>query len=352
VKQFLRVWRISIGAIFFLLCLRFQLATFYETGRGIWALEFLNITSLVLGIAMQGETIFAFTAAVPLLGGLDHIFPCYGQSPVLMTFSAIYIGGYIREILQGNGKPQDTVSIVPYGIDLVADLFLSCIVAALALQLISHRNETALWEILRTRSNVAFSDPYYFLSSAFLWISGIYFFRSLCAQGPNLASWIAPILLIWGLISFLFFSFQFITDIPGGWVTGYFSPFEDISSFGSITVSILIFTLASLSRNPSGHLPWKIMFIVLLASMVAASWSRATWLVAIIGIPIVLLFRASPTKAVVGFVCFFALIYVVDKNASRPSLHNNPYIARLGDLFRVEVISNKSPERMNIYYKA
>ena len=72
----------------------------------------------------------------------------------------------------------------------------------------------------------------YFLSSAFVYLQGLFYFDLLCAQFEPasfqskgsvgefdpIACWLTPILTIYTVTIFLFIIFQFTLGLPVGWV--------------------------------------------------------------------------------------------------------------------------------------
>jgi O-antigen ligase len=140
--------------------------------------------------------------------------------------------------------------------------------------------------------------------------------------------------------------------VPEGWtIAGYFSPYEDISSFGSLAVAVFLFFVATLGPGSRTRLFLQITFCFLLAVMVIASFSRATWLAAGVFL-LVVAWRRLPKKILAAFFAIAVVcVFAVNANVNNPRWRENPYWVRLVALVRFENPLNKDAGRINLYYK-
>jgi O-antigen ligase len=250
---------------------------------------------------------------------------------------------------------------------VITDILIAAIFLSLALQYWSHRGIVGLWPILFDRAVLGYGDPWYFLTSAFLWLQGLFYFRVVYAKcvafcdetaGSNVelspvAMWVRPVFAGYGVTMAVFLLFQYIYHIPEGWAgAGFQSPFEDISSFGSIAVTLFIFTVATLWTAKSYKLTLDILGGVSLLAMVVASWSRATWLAGSVFLLLIAVFRLPRIWTIALILGAVSTVVIINANSNRPSWLSQPYLARLVTLARLENPANKDSDRVNLYKKA
>jgi len=374
-------WQTALNVAFFLLCLRFQVAAVRSAGVDLGAALSLMAGAFVLAALDPLASLFAFTLAVPLLTGLSQNIFLSCAFPPSLVFSALWMGIGASKLLatlkRRSGKsdarrpPRDAVagqSILGAGLPtLVADILISSALLSLAWQLWRHREGTGLREAFFDRAVLGFGDPWYFLTSAFLWLQGLFYFRTLLSEwevqaasdvGANrcsvaIASWVRPVFAAYGLTLVTFILMQYLVGIPEGWTaSGFQAPYEDISSFGSIAVAIFIYAVATRVARSRQLFAVNIIICSSLLLMVVASWSRATWLAALVFLLLIAAFRLPRLWAAALLVTLVAAVASIDAGFSRASWSEQPYIIRLHTLLRIENPLHKDPVRLNLYAKA
>jgi O-antigen ligase len=140
--------------------------------------------------------------------------------------------------------------------------------------------------------------------------------------------------------------------LPEGTNPGYFFPYEDISSFGSVSVALLIYLVASFQAFRHRYAVWGVLGICAVLIMVVASWSRATWLAAAVFLLLAVFVRMPRRWAVFALVAVSFVVFYVNINRSNPTWQHSPYLSRLSALALIENPANKSPSRLDLYHKA
>src|SRR5580698_7994098 len=247
----LRVGRMALEIPFLGLCVRVQIAIFHEVGHDRLPLLAAVLGSLALGFWRPKSALFAFTAAIPPMSGLGILAFLPFPHLLVLGFVSIYLGAAIRRIcssrfsfFQGGGSLGKTSPRELMG--LAVDLFIAAILVSLAFQLYGSWGEPTLWPKFWNQSVFGFGDRFYFLNSSFLWLAGLFYFRSISSLGDDVGNWVVPIFAVWISTSTAFFAFQYRFHLPENTNPGYFLPYEDISSFGSISVVLLVYVVASL----------------------------------------------------------------------------------------------------------
>ena len=371
--------------------------------------------SFGLGAWNPRAALFAFTAAVPLLNGLNQTGLLNCASPPSIVFSALWMGITAKDLLQKSIKHYSSqtswtihrTALFTKAIDaelcgeesnprripvatnpgqtpfssyfpsLVINILTGAILLSLVCQFWRHKDSAELCPTLLNRAVLGYRDPWYFLTSAFLWLQGLFYFVPLyskckagCFDGAStnaaskaMSKCIRLVFAIYGVTMAVFFLIQYIFHVPEGWVggwmggvtffrAGYQSPYEDISSFGSIAVAVLIFTVACIYAAPWRKLVWIILSCVSLLIMVAASFSRAAWLAGLLFLLYISVIRLSRWWTTALILMVLAAVVIINANASRSSWINQPYLSRLVALVRLENPTSKSIERVNLYKKA
>jgi hypothetical protein len=355
----LRIGRLALEIPFLYLCVRFQIASFNQVGRDRLPLLIAVFGCIALGGWVPKAALFAFTAAIPLLSGLSDLAFLPVPAPLVSIFISIYSAASVRRICEfcysvfrGDGNVQGS-PIGPREIVRVAiDLFIAVILASLVLQIRKHWEEPALWSKFWTQPVFGFRDPFYFLTSSFLWLGGLFYFQWVCELENGIRSWIIPILSVWVWSSFVFFGFQYLFHVPESTNPGFSLPYEDISSFGSISVALLVYLVASLSACRLRNAASGIIGIGAVLFMVVASWSRAAWLAAAAFFVIAVSIRLPRRWTVFALVAITAAVCYVNINLSNASWRHSPYLSRLSALALIENPANKSRSRLDLYHKA
>jgi len=369
--------RAVLDTAFLLVCLRFQIASARSAGPELGPALLLGTAAFVLGAWNPPAALFAFTLAVPLLIGVevDSLVEC--ASPLGTVFSAMWMGMTVFALLRRAGRAPaaragsagQSVGPIPDTPDLspaflVSDLLVVAVLLSLGWQLWRHRDAAGLWPALFDRPVFGFGEPMYFLTSAFLWLQGLFFFKSIlgvwsgrCGAegdgGRRDGPWVVPFLAATAATMAAFVFVQLVLHVPEGWTgAGFQAPYEDISSFGSIGVAVFIFAASTLRAMPPPRLAASVAACGVLLSLVVLSWSRAAWLAGLVFLLLVAFCRLSwkwAASSLIGLVATVALINAVARNAPQPE---QPYLARLAALARIESPLNKDPVRLNLYRKA
>jgi len=355
-------WRGLLHVCFFLLCVRFQGAAFKEVYPYYWPTLILAAGAFGLGCWRPIAALFAFTLAVPLLDGLAQTALLTCAFPPVLVFSALWMGISARK--WWSKSEIDGVASIPLRSAsshfparaplLIADILITAMLFSLGYQLWRHRAVAGLWSAFSDRTVFGYGEQFYFLTSAFVWLQGLFYFRSLIllCDPRTLKAWIRPFFATLGTTMLAFVLIQFFSGIPAGWhLAGFQSPYEDISSFGSIAVALFIFAI-TIQRGPA----WRMRALSIACSLgclalVIASWSRAAWLAGILFGLIVSWYRFSRWATGLVIISTAFIVVFVNLNAERPSWTENIYLARLIQLVRFEKLSNKDTGRFNLYHK-
>ena len=398
-------WRAALHIAFFLLCLRFQIAAVRSAGSDLGPVLILIASGFGLGAWNPWAALFSFTVAVPLLNGLSQTSLLNFAFPPSVVFSALWMGIAVKNLLKKSmtyyssrilgtvGQPpflskatdderngeqsKPRRSLVPakpgrlpfhlYFPTLVIYILITAVLLSLACQLWRHRDAAELWPVFFSRAVLGYGDPWYFLTSAFLWLQGLFFFRVLYTSsqeqwteslnpkvvGIAIVHWLRPVFAVYSVTMAVFLLFQFIFQIPERWVgAGFQAPYEDISSYGSIAVAVFIFAVATRYATPWYKLAVNILGCVCLLLMVVASWSRGTWLAGSLFLLLIAAIRLPRLYTTALILIFIVAVVVINANAGRPSWVNQPYLSRLVALARLENPTNKDAGRLNLYKKA
>ena len=387
-------WRGALHVAFAVLCLRYIHAVGAEPSSLAAPLGLLFVASAGLGAWRPQAALFAFALMMPLLNGLP-LLGVTGGSPSFV-FAALWIGWMARQLCSINAqdpKEQAGPPALPAAL-LVADLLITVLLLSLGAQLWLHHPDAQFWTILYSHTADGYGNPYYFLSSAFIWLQGLFWFRALLliwqsgswdagkerpgrtSEGTanwngeenmdllvadaeigscrsKIAGWVQPVFLSTAGLTAFFTLIGYSFSISGAWFgVGVRSAFEDIFSFGGVVVCAFIFTVSMLTKKNWWSLFLHFLSMTGLLGLVIASWSRGVWLAAGVFLLIVAWFRMPRWCTVVFLIMTAVAVGVINLQAKKPSWQNQAYLARLVDLARIETLSNKSPDRLNLYHKA
>lgn len=356
-------WEWVLQACFALLCLRFLIVAIWEDPAARLSTLLIVTGSSLLGYWRPTAALFAFTALVPFISGLTQTALLPGKAPLAIVFAALWLGMSI------NRRPaQEKFGCVNPSIPALAiNLFASIILLSLAGECLAQLKQPDFIACLKNQSWQAYSSPYYSLTSAFIWLQGIFYIKKLLTrlqlsiknrehllfnQNQN-SSCARPALIIHGFTMILFFSIQYRLGIPEGWAgAGYQAPYEDISSFGSAAVLLFVFLGATLRKDRT---PLTLLTVALFLSatlLLSASWSRAAWLAGITGCALIIYLRTSwawRISIIASIACF---PFIINKFSTLPAWQHNSYLSRLGSLTRFEKPMSKDPNRLNLYIKS
>jgi O-antigen ligase len=389
--------------LFLLLCLRFQIASLLFAWPLLIPVLILTVGGITLGVWMPIPGLCAFTLAVPLLNGLAGDGILGSASPIALVFSALWTGILIRRMWQhyaGQRRlaPHDrarpfttseviasrgifesggTVSSPVSGVNndtfsnrcvrFTIGVLTTAVLVSYAWQLWMHRRSDALLPALLRSPIQAYGDPLYFITSAFIWLQGLFYFDSIyradClinSDRPDiqvgfgtLRTWVRPFFATYAVTMTLFLLIQFLFHVPEGWAdAGFQAPYEDISSFGSIASSIFVFLLAASKRTHWKMVLARILGCAICLLMVIVSWSRASWLAAFVFLMVTAMVYLPRLYNYAILVAVVAGVGMININIDGPAWRSNIYLVRLGTLVRIENPANKNNGRFHLYGKA
>ncbi|MDD2762752.1 MAG: O-antigen ligase family protein [Opitutaceae bacterium] len=341
-------WQSALHVAFILLCGRFLVAATRATAPDLWPVVVLSAGSIALGAWSSRAALFAFIVSLPLLNGLGKTFLSNCASPPSLVFAAMVLGLCLRQLAscvaglrskvegqgvegreqeagggyQGGGtSAQQNLGLresscplpltpcpLPAFIGLAADVLSTVVLLSLALQIFRHQGGVGFWTKFWGQPVFGYGDPMYFVTSAFVWLQGLFCFRMLMEEGESevgrgilnapqfedqtdgglgiirptdrfglqqvtsrltawlrlgvkgdeqspagggVSAWVGPAFLIYGITIGAFYLLQRILNVPDPYdSTRWCMPFEDIHSFGSFVVTLFIFAVVSWELKP------------------------------------------------------------------------------------------------------
>ena len=390
---FTLLWSWTLHVAFAVLCLRYIHAAGSENGSLAGPLGLLLVAAAGLGAWRPRTTVFAFAVAMPLLNGLP-ILGVTGGSPSVV-FAALWLGWMARQlfsIIARDPKEQAGPPALPAAL-LAADLLITALLLSLGAQLWRHHHDAQFWTILLRHTAAGYGDPYYFLHSAFIWLQGMFWFRALLliwqsgpwdareensgraldlstagseqlryaptkdkgprSRGGLIASKIRLVFLSTAGLTAVFTLSGYKSILKDNYYDrGFLSAYEDIFSFGGFAAAVLVFAVALLAKKNWGNFCWRILYTAGVTGLVVLSWSRGIWLAAGVFLLIVAWFRLPRWWTLVFLAMTAVAVGVINLQAKKPSWQDHAYLSRLVALARIENLSNKSPDRLNLYHKA
>ena len=362
---------------FALLCLRFIGASFYEV-QGYFV-PTLVIVGIHFGLACwrPRAALFVFSLAVPWLSGLCQIQLLASASPIFLGFSALWLGSSTRRWLYSKeqpakASPADFKSTYSRVI-LALDLLIAVLLISTAYAIWPQRPDPNLWPTFTRISGLGFGDPYYALHSAFLWLQGLYFLKLLlrsprcevlylCEANRSLieprkesaiAKWFGLLLIAYVVPLGGFSTFQYFYKIPDLLGDFLLSPYEDIHSLGGVAVAIWAGALAMVATRRKWLFALQLLSVGPMTMLLAMTYSRATWLAAVIGVLLLVGLRFKTKWLVLVILASVTLWWTANESAKKGGVWtNNPLMARLHSLIRVESLSTKLSTRFELYHKA
>ena len=361
-----RGWCWLLHAGFLLLCLRFLVAATRETYPDVLPVLVLTAGGLGLSAWRPRAALFAFTISVPLLNGLGYVGLAELPAPVSLVFSGVFVGWTIRQ-LSGKSEAQEadlevtgwkssrepiTHNPRPGKAVLVIDVLISVVLLSLAVQIARQHGTAGFWTTSWSQPVFGYGDSHYFMTSAFVWLQGLFFFRLLRVQGGDVLAWAKSVFAVYGVTLVVFYLLQLWLHVPEpiDSIT-YCSPLEDIHSFGGITVAIFAAALVSWVHRSWAKTILNCCYVAAILALLVASWSRATWLAGILVLLLIAWIRLPRRWSMAVLALGIMVIAIINLNANRASWQHNGYLARLISLTRMENLINKSPDRLNLYYK-
>jgi O-antigen ligase len=379
----------GLDSCFTLLCLRFIGASFYEAQS--YSGPTLSLVGIYFGLSCwrPRAALFIFTIATPWLSGLSQTQVLVSGSPLFLGFSALWLGNITRRAVYPRDPATLTSRAVFRGtadwVLLAVDLLSTTLLLSAAVTLWALRHEPNLWTTLTQNSGLGFGDRHYALHTAFLWLQGLYLFKLLLRLGKSdelkcfaagdslnssaieptakhpratnegpLAQWIAPVIIAYMIPLLGFSTFQYFYKNPDLFRDTYLlSPYEDIHSLGGIAVTVWAGALTLVATRRKWLCAVQLMGLGAMSTLLVLTYSRATWLAAVIGMLMLLSLRLKIKWFVLVMIASVSLWWAANESAKKGGgWSTNPLIARLHSLIRVESLSTKSSARFEIYHKA
>jgi hypothetical protein len=266
---------------------------------------------------------------------------------------------------------------------LATDLLITALLLSLGAQLWRHHHDAQFWTILLRHTAAGYGDPFYFLSSAFIWLQGLFWFRALMLtrrswprnaelkntdrssvetrnragetgrRRSKIAWWVRPVFLSTAGLTAIFTLSGYKSILKDNYYDlGFLSAFEDIFSFGGFASAVLVFAVAVLAKKNWGNFCGQILYGAGVMGLVVLSWSRGAWLAAGVVLLIVAWFRLPRWCTVVFLIMTSVAVVVINVQAKKPSWQNQAYLSRLVSLVRIEKLADKSSGRLDLYQKA
>jgi O-antigen ligase len=362
---------------FTLLCLRFIGASFYEEQDYLWPT--LVLVGIYFGLACwrPRAALFILAPAAPLIMGFSATQLISTAFPMFLSFSALWIGILTHRWIFSKTKLSDpsatgsTIFFHGSWVIIAADLLVACILISIAVTLWQYRQEPRLWNVLYKTSGIGYADQYYALHSAFIWLQGLFFYKSIIAipfkeyrqhnpakqnlkSKSSLSSWFRFTIGAYTIFLLGFSTFQYSSRIPDLLSDSFLlSPYEDIFSLGGATVMIWAALLTFINLRSKTIFVLQFLVFVAVSTLLIMTWIRGAWLAA--GLAAILLaYLRLNIKSMVMIFIFMIISWGAFTQLAKKggAWETNPYLKRLHSLIRVESISTKSSGRLNLYHKA
>ena len=362
---------------FTLLCLRFIGANFYEA-QG-YPVPTLVIVGIYFGLACwrPRAALFILTLAAPLLMGFSATQLISTASPLFLSFSALWIGIFTHRGIFSKTKLIDPLptgsNICFYGnwAIIAVDLLVACILISMVVTLGPYGQEPGLWHVIYKTSGIGYADQYYALHSAFIWLQGLFFYKSLTAirfekyrqhnpakqnlkSKSNLSSWFRYTIGAYTISLLGFSTFQYFGKIPDLYQESFLlSPYEDIFSLGGATVMIWAALLTFINLRSKTIFFLQFLVFGAVSILLIMTWIRGGWLAAGLAVILLAYLRLSAKSMLMIFI-FMTVSWAATTQLAKKggAWETNPYLSRLHSLIRIESISTKSSGRLNLYHKA
>jgi hypothetical protein len=344
-------WDAAISLGFAAICIRLFVATALTPQSAPTLL--LAAGGLALGYWRPAPAWFALAAAVPTLSGLVRVGLLPGPVEPLTLLGGMWIGVGLHRLLRGG--PPSPLRLGTLRVTLNALLSLGLL--SLGWQIARHCGEPEFWAQAWHQPTQGYTGTQYFWTAALLWLSGLIYFREILDwAGARVSEWIRPVVLIHAATIAIFLVIEHQCGLPENWgEAGLFSPFEDLSSAGTMAACLFIYLAARTGRPFSRLAAWELGAAVVASGAVVAAWSRGAWLATGVWLTVVIA-RFLPRKWTIGIVAAaVAGVCVLNQSfppLSRTTWSEHPYLSRLVSLTRFESIEEKSSGRLELFYKA
>jgi len=338
-QVFCTVLRFSLFIGFYLLCLWMvflyvvnaphNMVVFSLTALGgIAILSWLHIR-ISLGCLIIG---------VPVVSAL-HMMKIFPVNPLCFWFAILYLS-WCTKCLLWQKKTVASHSHVGALVDILAGLVLLSLIRTLF-----HHPFDYLWDRLWYHPVITGpDDPMFCLYAAFVLLQGLFLYRIIELEVDDSTGWkkmvwvfyLQAALVIFFSLLQLFFQ---IPPLEKTYLTRLYSPFNDIHSYGSYIVLLFFFFLALTStKNRSQGLITAVCSGILFL-LVMLSWSRETWVAALLTGMIFLFYKLKKTRAFLFVVSIFIAVALVNLVPSLWPDSKNLYVKRLESTVIVKKIN-------------
>ena len=362
---------------FTLLCLRFIGASFYEA-QSYPAPTFV-LVGIFVGLACwrPRAALLILALAAPLLMGFSATQLIVTDSPLFLSFSALWIGilthrgMFLKTKLIAPSATGSAIGFYSKRVIIAADLLVTCILISMVVTLWPYGQEPGLWHVIYKTSGIGYANQYYALHSAFIWLQGLFFYKSLTAirfeeyrqhnpakqyfkSKSNLSSWFRYTIGAYTISLLGFSTFQYLSKIPDLFNESFLlSPYEDVFSLGGATVMVWAALLSFINLRSKPLFFLKFLVFSAVSTLLIMTWIRGAWLAAGLAVILLAYMRLNTKSMVMIFIVMIvswgASIQLAKKGGA---WETNPYLYRLHSLIRVESISTKSSGRLELYHKA
>lgn len=226
-------------------------------------------------------SLYVFILGIPFLIGFQAL-DFLGRLPLLSPiFAIIYLAWLFRRIVVERRRIEPRSQISNW-IDLLSGLVLF----SLFFRLWPFGKDIFLYHFWHFQA-LSQDDILYSVDASFIFCQGLFFFRMLEMQNGHLFSEKRKMLTVicyQATIIFLFSLVQLVFKTPSPYAGfAIFSPLDDIHSFGSYAVMIFAVLLgAREALRPSRNRFHGNILLVISAGLIILSYSRITWIAAIL----------------------------------------------------------------------
>lgn len=365
----------------FALSVRFLAASINGAAPDQAPLVALGLGSIGVAVWLPRATMLAFLFVMPVLCGIGASGLLSTSQPATFIFSAIIVGLVSRWIFArfGSGwgtlehdsaralapasavcRPSTSLQVGTVALVMASGSLIALVVTASFFgQVWTHPQllgQSAFWQ----QPVFGFGDPFYFLTSALVWIQGLIFFSQLVSYRPtvSLRDMSRAVFSVFGCSLVLFVILQHVLWLPaplsinGGISFAYTSPFEDIHSLGSFAVAGLMYALGTWSPRTGPQLCRQSIGILSWLAVTTLSWSRSSWLAGLVGIVLVAAFRMSRRWFIAVLLIGLVIVVVTNLNADRASWNHFSYVTRFISLIRIENPAQKDLSRVFLFRRA
>jgi len=332
-RDVLEALRYAVFGLFYVLSLRIVFITLTHTPQVVSiAVGGVALVIAVLTCLKTEWVLYGFVIGIPLVSGFQVIGFMDDLPFLSVAFASIYLVWLPKRMfLEKRGILPDEP--IGHTIDVLSAIVLISLIMLLAqypVDFVLNR----LWFY----PFVTQDQPLYGIDGSCVLLQGLFFYRvmELEIKDPSACKRIVPIFILQSSVIILFSSYQLILQLMGPKrLAGLYFPFEDIHSCGSY-VSLLFFCLFTTIGSNKNLRGLGICFVLILLPLMVLSYSRATWLAAIVIGAIFLFNRYKGKKRILVICGIFACGLYVNFFHYDLVKSKNKYAKRLGTLVIAE----------------